>query len=65
VLPVLFEKPGRHSGQIVGRSPYLQGVHAEGPHRLIGRIVEVRISEATLNSLGGDIVTIDQERISA
>ena len=24
VLPVLFEKPGRHDGQLVGRSPYLQ-----------------------------------------
>ena len=28
-LPVLFEKPGRHPGQLVGRSPYLQAVHAE------------------------------------
>ena len=30
VLPVLFEKPGRHEGQLVGRSPYLQRVHADG-----------------------------------
>ena len=29
-LPVLFEKPGRHPGQLVGRSPYLQSVHADG-----------------------------------
>ena len=28
-LPVLFEKPGRRPGQLVGRSPYLQAVHAE------------------------------------
>ncbi len=27
---VLFEKPGRHPGQIVGRSPYLQPVHVIG-----------------------------------
>ena len=36
VLPVLFEKPGRHPGQLVGRSPYLQSVHAAaaaGPDR--------------------------------
>ena len=26
----LFDKPGRHAGQIVGRSPYMQSVHAEG-----------------------------------
>ncbi len=35
-LPVLFEKPGRHPGQIVGRSPYLHAVVAEGPASLIG-----------------------------
>src|SRR5262249_39778070 len=28
VLPVLLEKPGRHPGQLIGRSPYLQSVHA-------------------------------------
>ena len=27
---VLFEKPGRHPGQIVGRSPYLQPVQVDG-----------------------------------
>ena len=32
-LPVLFEKPGRHPGQLVGRSPYLQAVHAAGAGR--------------------------------
>ena len=32
-LPVLFEKPGRHAGQLVGRSPYLQAVHADGAGR--------------------------------
>ena len=29
-LPVLFEKPGREPGQVVGRTPYLQPVHVEG-----------------------------------
>ena len=29
-LPVLFERPGRHAGQLVGRSPYLQPVHVDG-----------------------------------
>ena len=36
VLPVLFERVGRHPGQLVGRSPYLQGVHATAPPRLLG-----------------------------
>ena len=50
-LPVLFERPGRKPGQVVGRSPYLQAVHAEGPQSLIGRIVPVRIVSAATNSL--------------
>ena len=56
VLPVLFEKPGRHDGQLIGRSPYLQGVHAEARPRLIGAVELVRITESTLNSLGGELV---------
>jgi tRNA-2-methylthio-N6-dimethylallyladenosine synthase len=56
VLPVLFDKPGRHSGQILGRSPYLQAVHADGPDRLIGQIVPVRITGSSMNSLTGELV---------
>ncbi len=50
-LPVLFERPGRRPGQVLGRTPYLQAVHAEGPARLIGQIASVRIVEAARNSL--------------
>jgi len=57
VLPVLFEKPGRYSGQLVGRSPYLQSVHAELPEHRIGDIVAVRIEAAQPNSLAGTIAT--------
>ncbi len=60
-LPVLFERKGRHEGQIVGRSPYLQGVHAHGPDRLIGQIVPVRITGASLNSLTGELA-LESER---
>ncbi|PXA92240.1 tRNA (N6-isopentenyl adenosine(37)-C2)-methylthiotransferase MiaB [Caulobacter sp. D4A] len=52
-LPVLFEKAGRHPGQIVGRSPYLQAVHASGGEHLIGTIVPVRIESAAKMSLAG------------
>jgi tRNA-2-methylthio-N6-dimethylallyladenosine synthase len=55
VLPVLFEKPGRHPGQVSGRSPYLQAVHAQAPDRLIGQIVPVRIESAAKMSLGGAV----------
>ena len=33
---VLFEKPGRREGQVIGRSPYMQAVFADGPRSLIG-----------------------------
>jgi tRNA-2-methylthio-N6-dimethylallyladenosine synthase len=56
VLPVLFEKPGRHPGQLVGRSPYLQPVHAELPPGRIGDIVPVTITAALANSLAGEAV---------
>ena len=55
VLPVLFEKPGRHDGQLIGRSPYLQSVHATAPQRLIGKIVDVRILSAARMSLAGEV----------
>ena len=54
--PVLIEKTGRNPGQIGGRSPWLQPVHIDGPERLIGRIVPVRIDSATRNSLSGSLV---------
>ena len=53
IFPVLFEKPGRHAGQIVGRSPYLQLVHAAAPGDLLGRIMPVEIRAAGPNSLSG------------
>ncbi|MDP1617521.1 tRNA (N6-isopentenyl adenosine(37)-C2)-methylthiotransferase MiaB [Phenylobacterium sp.] len=52
-LPVLFERVGRHPGQLVGRSPYLQGVHAQADPSLIGQIAPVRIDGASKNSLSG------------
>ncbi|WP_426043738.1 tRNA (N6-isopentenyl adenosine(37)-C2)-methylthiotransferase MiaB [Caulobacter sp. DWR3-1-2] len=52
-MPVLFEKKGRNPGQIIGRSPYLQSVHALGPDNLLGQIVPVRIESSAKMSLGG------------
>jgi tRNA-2-methylthio-N6-dimethylallyladenosine synthase len=52
-LSVLFERPGRYSGQLVGRSPYLQPVQAAAPATLIGEIAAVTITEISSNSLFG------------
>lgn len=52
---VLFEKRGRHAGQVVGRSPYLQPVHVMGSESLIGDIARVAITQTEANSLFGSL----------
>ncbi len=53
MVPVLFEKTGRQTGQIIGRSPYLQHVSALGTADLVGQIRTVSISSASSYSLAG------------
>jgi tRNA-2-methylthio-N6-dimethylallyladenosine synthase len=55
-LPVLFTGSGRHPGQIVGRSPFLQPVHLAGHGNLIGTESMVRIVANYPNSLAGTLV---------
>jgi tRNA-2-methylthio-N6-dimethylallyladenosine synthase len=57
ILPVLFEKPGRHQGQIMGRSPYLQSVHVAATANRLGAIVPTLITGASANSLAGAVTT--------
>ena len=52
-LPVLFERPGRHADQLVGRSPYNQAVHVAAPGALLGVLANVRIDSCLAHSLGG------------
>jgi tRNA-2-methylthio-N6-dimethylallyladenosine synthase len=53
-MPILLERPGRHPGQLVGRSPYLHAVHIESSDdHAIGAIVPVRIDAAHPHSLAG------------
>jgi tRNA-2-methylthio-N6-dimethylallyladenosine synthase len=56
-LEVLFEKPGRREGQVIGRSPHMQSVFAEGPRSLIGELTEVEIVAAEPHSLRGRVVS--------
>jgi tRNA-2-methylthio-N6-dimethylallyladenosine synthase len=55
-VPVLLTGPGRHPGQVAGRSPWLQPVHATAPARLIGTVVPMQIAAALPNSLSGTLV---------
>lgn len=55
-VSVLFEKPGRLAGQMVGKSDYLHAVHVTDSSIKSGDIRKVRISESGPNSLGGEVV---------
>ncbi len=50
---VLYEKPGRIAGQMVGKSDHLHAVHVDDPSGSAGDLVRVRISAAVTNSLSG------------
>ncbi len=56
-LDVLFEKPGRNEGQLIGRSPTMQSVFAEGPQSLIGELMQVEMVGVEPRSLRGRIVS--------
>ncbi len=66
-VDVLFTGPGRHAGQLGGRSPWLQPVHADGPESLIGTVVPVKIVTGNPNSLTAMLPShpLEQERPQA
>jgi tRNA-2-methylthio-N6-dimethylallyladenosine synthase len=65
LLPVLFEKSGRQPGQLIGRTPHAQAVHAlAGPEHL-GRIVDVRIEDLSRFSLRGSLASRPAEGAAA
>lgn len=68
-MAVLLERPGRDKTQIAGRSPYMQSVFVnlskglddpenEAYDSLMGRVVDVIITEAGANSLQGQLVNV-------
>jgi len=50
---VLFEKPGRLPGQMVGKSEYLHAVHVADAGARAGELARVEIVESGANSLAG------------
>jgi tRNA-2-methylthio-N6-dimethylallyladenosine synthase len=53
---ILIDRKGRHPGQMIGKSPWLQSVHVE-TGAAIGDMVEVTLVSAGPNSLGGALRT--------
>lgn len=56
VMPVLFETKGRHNGQLTGRTPYMQNLYAKADKNLINKIVSVKVTGASTNSLKGEVI---------
>lgn len=56
VMPVLFESCGKKKGQLFGRTPYMQNLHALGNGDALNQIRQVRVTGATVNSLSGTIL---------
>jgi tRNA-2-methylthio-N6-dimethylallyladenosine synthase len=52
-VKVLFEKAGRETGQMIGKSEYLHAVYADAPADVLGQVRPVRIIEDSPNSLKG------------
>ncbi len=53
---VLFEKPGRLPGQMVGKSEHLFAVHVDAPEAVRSEIRRVRITASGPNSLAGELI---------
>lgn len=58
---VLLERPGRHPGQLVGRSPYMQAVHVQAPAHRLGQLVPVTVAALHAHSLAGVITPADSQ----
>jgi len=52
-VEVLLDRKGSKTGQIMGKSPYMQSVYVEADESLLGQTVNVKIKRASQNSLSG------------
>ncbi len=57
-VSVLYEKPGRMAGQMVGKSDHLHAVHVDDSQGSVGEMVRVRISASSSNSLAGVRISV-------
>jgi tRNA-2-methylthio-N6-dimethylallyladenosine synthase len=62
-IPVLFERTGKKEGQLQGRTPFYQAINVPANQRLLGQIVNVKVTEATASALKGEVEVIGDENI--
>lgn len=58
-MKVLFEREGRMEGQLQGRTPFYQAINVPAPARLLGEIVNVKVTSATANALVGEVEMVE------
>jgi len=59
-MGVLFDRIGKETGQLVGRSPYMQAVHIDAGDKaeeILNRITEVKITAGGARSLKGEFIS--------
>ena len=56
-VKVLIDRKGRHPGQMIGKSPWLQSVFCE-TGAAIGDMIDVHVTHALPNSLGGILLPL-------
>ena len=55
----LFERTGKKEGQLQGRTPFYQAINVPANERLLGQIVNVKVTEATPNALVGEVEMVE------
>ena len=55
-MTVLLDRDGKFDGQLLGKTPYMQSLHVTNAENYRGKLVDVRVVGATLNSLMGEII---------
>ena len=53
---VLLERAGKHDGQMIGRSPWMQSVYVDNVAHLGHQLVRVHITDGTPKGLKGELV---------
>jgi len=61
-MDVVLDRSGKHHGQLIGRSPYMQPVHVDDVAHLRDQLVRVRISEIHPRSLKGVVIQAERKR---
>ncbi len=63
---ILVEGPSRRDeAELMGRTENNRIVNFRGPSRLVGRMIDVRVTQALPHSLRGEVVVREGDRLSA